>query len=222
MTLSLDDVTLDNVSLVSNILPMVQAKTAFINPLTDIHATIGTSISSVQGSMGAINLDSVSMGAINTVLGAASTASASLLDHAQSHLDNISINTSYFHEGSKVSKILDPNIMQCAGFSDIFGSILGFGESLLNELNDAISSILSLINQGIDFITNMINGIINKITALIIKELSGLTSLLSNMLNLTDVSTIFNMLKDPCLSAIVNTVGSPDLKSVLDIASSIV
>lgn len=110
----------------------------------------------------------------------------------------------------------------CKLLDDVMGSILGIGGQLLNSLVDAIGPIVAAIAGGIAGLVSVIAGALaplaNAVAGIadqIAKELSMLIGVLDEVANFSFANAIANQANDPCLQAIFNAVGTPDLINCL-------
>lgn len=120
----------------------------------------------------------------------------------------------------------------CDAILGFFGSIMGGLNSVLNTISTAIGSVLDLINDGIAAVIAGIDSIIgpalaaieSAVTAIvetIAKELADFAKAVLDVIDFSHSLSLPNFFKDPCLRAVLEIAGPPELNTALEIADSV-
>ncbi len=110
----------------------------------------------------------------------------------------------------------------CKLMDDVMGTILGAGAQLLNSLGDAlapiVAALLAPIAALVAVIASALAPLANAIAAIVdqlLKETKALTDIFQEVSNFSFANAIANQANDPCLQAIFNAVGTPNLLECL-------
>lgn len=120
---------------------------------------------------------------------------------------------------------------QCAEYFGIMGLLLGIGKQLLDTLNsllqEFLQALLAAINQGIAAIVAVVDQFLQPIKDAIKPLYDKLVEEVNNLENLTQdlldqaLAFILATVTNPCIKAVVEAVGSDEVKSAFNTLSKI-
>lgn len=113
----------------------------------------------------------------------------------------------------------------CGNMQSIFGSIMGSGLNLVNQiggtLNNLTSTVTGLVSGAITNISaglatlggyiSTIGAVANNIANMITSEVAALAGALSDMITFGAANALFSLFNNPCAAQVLNAVGSPAL-----------
>jgi len=207
---------------------LLEAGRAFSNPLSN---ALGDCQSQVQNILGNLNsLTGLTNPQLTTIdsgistLTMASTQLTGFETHTNGLVNNLPQNMgtvmSCIRNRAALGNVLPVN--PCTLLDEVMGTILGIGGQLLNNLVNAlepivtallgpIAALLLAISKALAPLTNAIAAIADQI----LKEVNALAKIFQEVTNVAFANSVANQANDPCLQAIYNAVGTPDLLSCL-------
>lgn len=226
------------------VLGLLQAGGAFATTALGAASAIMGQIAAIQGLIA--NADSIAAGLLAgvtaTLSGVVSGAISSLMAHLTQQLSglvgNLSIAVAHLAAQAGLagsgggcnlpSNAGNPADDPCFNMSKLFGSLTGGATPLLdaisgqlNQLTGMIGSItaetLGAVSAAIATVMGTIAGITGQITGLIAGEIAALTAMVNELLDFSNISTLFGLLDNHCAKQVIGHVATPALASALSL-----
>ena len=225
---SLDDFIQPVSSCTPDVANLLNSGNAFANPLTGasdcIQLEIGSLLTALGGLSGLTGTQTTTVTSGISTLTSAVSQLTSFDTHTNGLItalpQNMGTVLGSIRSRASLGSSLPAN--PCKLLDDMMGSILGVGGQLLNSLGDAIAPIAAAILGPIAGLVAAIAGALaplaNAIAGIadqILKEIKALTDIFQEVTNFSFANAISNQANDPCLQAIFNAVGTPDLLGCL-------
>lgn len=224
-------------SCLPDVLGLIQGGNAFQNPLTgpitDCISELG-SIFGVEGFTSGPEFDAVTSIANAFTVGQETTPGvpATFVPGLLTHTDNLAdAAPALLTQGSS---LINGSVMMgsaglnsvpsnpCELLDSIMGTILGAANDIINVLAELIGPIVEAIIGGLvavlGAIALVIGAIAEAVAALlgvIADEIAALAKFLADFLDFSIANSLVGIASDPCLQAILNALGTPDLINCL-------
>ena len=119
------------------------------------------------------------------------------------------------------SNTSNPQNSPCFNMSKFFGSIIGAGEALLNQILSQLGNIVSsLTASAISTIIGTISGIASQITSMISSEVAALSAMVNELLGFANISALLGLVSNPCAQQVLSAVGTPNLTNALGLTTA--
>ena len=204
-------------------------------------ALTNTGNTQIQAALTAGGLSPTKLAAANSMYGSAGTSLTTLNSYGDQ-----SVNEAYSRIGTSVSyksglKSIDREPNNCDLINNAFGVIQNLGKQWISAMQSALSTVnakmaelYALVQQGVGAglakiqtlaaeATQYVNAAITQISAVvsditngIAAELAHIQDMIGKCLNFSFANVLSEWFKDPCAGGVINSIGSPTLKTALN------
>jgi hypothetical protein len=224
------------------VLGLLQAGGAFASTAMGAANAVMGQLSAIQGLIA--NAPEMAAGLLAsveaTLTGAISGAITGLISHITSQIaglvGNLSIAVAHLAAQAGLagsgggcslpSNNTNPADDPCFNMSKLFGSLLGGASpmldaisSQLNQLSGMISGIteqaLGAVTSAINGVMSTISGVAGQITGMITGEIAALASMIGELADFANISSLFGLLDNKCAQQVIGTLATPALSSAL-------